>query len=124
MTSTCIIDAAIRGQLRERIERAGYKIDKLSYTNAALFPVAVLARVADRLRGSGSASRLSLPQAPVNAADAESGAGYVVAVLAAILVAHVRFAASEKPAKTLPSACWAAPSRSALPPTMEWNSIG
>lgn len=57
-----------RGQLRERIERAGYKIDKLTYTNAALFPVAVLARVADRLRGSGSASGLSLPPAPVNAA--------------------------------------------------------
>ena len=69
MTSTCIITRRYsRGQLRERIERAGYKIDKLTYTNAALFPVAVLARVADRLRGSGSASGLSLPPAPVNAA--------------------------------------------------------
>ena len=34
-----------RGLLRQRIEDAGYRIDKLTYTNAALFPVAILARL-------------------------------------------------------------------------------
>lgn len=57
-----------RNQLKERIERAGYRIDRLTYTNAALFPVAVLARLADRLRGSSNASGLAQPPAPVNAA--------------------------------------------------------
>lgn len=57
-----------RNQLKDRIERAGYRLDKLTYTNAALLPVAVLARVADRLRSSGTASGLALPPAPVNAA--------------------------------------------------------
>jgi SAM-dependent methyltransferase len=57
-----------RSQLKDRIERAGYRIDKLTYTNAALFPVAALARLADRLRGSGTASGLAQPPAPVNAA--------------------------------------------------------
>ena len=44
-----------RELLRERIEQAGYRIEKLTYTNAALFPVAVLARLADRSarRGRG-----------------------------------------------------------------------
>ena len=57
-----------RGLLRQRIEEAGYRIDKLTYTNAALFPVAILARLADRLRGSNAASGQAMPPAPVNAA--------------------------------------------------------
>ncbi|HEY6632252.1 MAG TPA: class I SAM-dependent methyltransferase [Rhizobiaceae bacterium] len=57
-----------RSQLKERIERAGYRIDRLTYTNAALFPVAALARLADRLRGAGTASGLAQPSAPINAA--------------------------------------------------------
>ena len=57
-----------RELLKERIERAGYRIDKLTYTNAALFPVAALARLADRLRGSNAASGQAMPPAPVNAA--------------------------------------------------------
>ena len=57
-----------REQLRERIEKAGYRIDRLTYTNAALFPLAVLARLADRLRASGAASGQTMPPKPVNAA--------------------------------------------------------
>lgn len=54
--------------LKQRIEGAGYRIQKLSFTNAALFPAAVLARLADRLRGSGTASGQAMPPVPVNAA--------------------------------------------------------
>jgi SAM-dependent methyltransferase len=58
-----------RSLLRQRIEEAGYRIEKLTYTNAALFPVAVLARLADRLRGSGGqAAGQAMPPAPLNAA--------------------------------------------------------
>ncbi|WP_348782728.1 class I SAM-dependent methyltransferase [Mesorhizobium sp. KR9-304] len=57
-----------RSLLRQRIQAAGYSIEKLTYTNAALFPVAVLARLADRLRRSGPASGQAMPPAPVNAA--------------------------------------------------------
>ncbi len=41
-----------RNLLKTRIEKAGYSLEKLTYTNAALFPLAALARLADRLRGS------------------------------------------------------------------------
>ncbi len=57
-----------RKLLRERIEKAGYRIERLSYTNAALLPVAVLARLADRLRPSGEASGQATPPKPLNAA--------------------------------------------------------
>ena len=57
-----------RSLLRERIEKAGYRIDRLTYTNAALLPVAILARLADRLRGSGEASGQAMPPKPFNAA--------------------------------------------------------
>lgn len=57
-----------RSQLRQRILDAGYRIEKLSYTNSALFPVAVIARLADRLRRAKTSSGQELPPAPVNAA--------------------------------------------------------
>lgn len=57
-----------RKGLRERLEAAGFVIDRLTYTNAALFPVAALARLADRLRGSEQPSGHNTPSAPVNAA--------------------------------------------------------
>lgn len=57
-----------RDLLKRRIEEAGYRIEKLTYTNAALFPVAVLARLADRLRSANAASGQAMPSAPVNAA--------------------------------------------------------
>ncbi len=56
-----------RNLLRDRIVKAGYRIDRLSYTNAALFPLAMLARLADRMRGSGAASGQAMPPRPINA---------------------------------------------------------
>ena len=57
-----------RSQLRNRIEQAGYRVEKLTYTNSALFPLAIMARLADRMRRSGSPSGLAMPPKPVNAA--------------------------------------------------------
>ncbi len=57
-----------RETLRRRILDAGFALDRLSYTNAALFPVAALARLADRMRGPGRPSGHSIPPAPLNAA--------------------------------------------------------
>ncbi|MER8801854.1 class I SAM-dependent methyltransferase [Mesorhizobium sp. M0998] len=57
-----------RNLLRERIERAGFAIDRLSYTNAALFPVAALARLVDRLRKSALPAGHATPPKPLNAA--------------------------------------------------------
>lgn len=57
-----------RSLLKRRIEEAGFRIDKLTYTNAALFPAAVLARLADRLRRSNAASGQAMPPPVLNAA--------------------------------------------------------
>ncbi|MGB3503183.1 MAG: class I SAM-dependent methyltransferase [Mesorhizobium sp.] len=57
-----------RNGLRTRIEASGFVIDRLSYTNAALFPVAAIARVMDRLRGSTNPSGHDTPPGPINAA--------------------------------------------------------
>ncbi|TIS60158.1 class I SAM-dependent methyltransferase [Mesorhizobium sp.] len=57
-----------RNLLRQRIEKAGFAIDLLSYTNAALFPVAALARLVDRVRKPARPSGQATPPKPVNAA--------------------------------------------------------
>lgn len=57
-----------RTLLRDRIEAAGFVLDRLSYTNAALFPVAALARLADRLRKPSLPAGHAVPPAPLNAA--------------------------------------------------------
>ena len=57
-----------RTLLRERILRAGFVLDKLTYTNAALFPVAAMARMADRLRKPAHPAGHAVPPAPLNAA--------------------------------------------------------
>jgi len=56
-----------RSLLRGRIEAAGYRIDRLTYTNAALFPVAALARLADRMRKPARPSGHATPPGPINA---------------------------------------------------------
>ena len=56
-----------RSLLRGRIEAAGYRIDQLTYTNAALFPVAALARLADRMRKPARPSGHATPPRPINA---------------------------------------------------------
>jgi SAM-dependent methyltransferase len=57
-----------RNLLRERIEKAGFAIDRMSYTNAALFPAAVLARLVDRVRNPTRPAGHATPPKPVNAA--------------------------------------------------------
>lgn len=57
-----------RALLRDRIEKTGYRIDRLTYTNAALFPAAVLARLADRVRRPARPSGQAMPPKPINAA--------------------------------------------------------
>ncbi len=57
-----------RNGLRGRLEAAGFVVERLTYTNAALFPVAALARLADRLRGSRKPSGHDTPPPALNAA--------------------------------------------------------
>jgi len=49
-----------RGELSARLEAAGFAIVKASYMNSLLFPIAVVARVADRLRPRAAAPHSSL----------------------------------------------------------------
>ncbi|RJT42365.1 class I SAM-dependent methyltransferase [Mesorhizobium waimense] len=57
-----------RNLLRERIDKAGFTIDRLSYTNATLFPVAALARLMDRVRKPARPAGHATPPKPINAA--------------------------------------------------------
>jgi SAM-dependent methyltransferase len=57
-----------RSLLRGRIEGAGFRIEKLTYTNAALLPLAVVTRLADRMRASGLPAGQATPPGPLNAA--------------------------------------------------------
>ena len=60
-----------RGDLRSRIERAGFVVDRLTYTNATLFPPLALARLLQRRRGlrreSEADTEIVVPPAPINA---------------------------------------------------------
>ena len=53
-------------QLRQKIAAAGLRIDKISYFNTLLFPLAVVARFKDRLMGAASASGSAIPADPLN----------------------------------------------------------
>lgn len=55
-----------RKSLASVIDRAGLRIDLLSYFNSLLFPLAAVARVAGRLTGKDDSDD-TLPSAPVNA---------------------------------------------------------
>jgi ubiquinone/menaquinone biosynthesis C-methylase UbiE len=61
-----------RRMLRTGLERAGFRIERLTYTNAALFPIMLAVRLAQRLGGLPSAeeagNNLAIPAAPLNAA--------------------------------------------------------
>lgn len=61
-----------RRMLRHGLERAGFRIERLTYTNASLFPIMLAVRLAQRLGGLPSAeeagNNLAIPAAPVNAA--------------------------------------------------------
>jgi SAM-dependent methyltransferase len=60
-----------RGDLRKRLEAAGFAIVRLTYTNAALFPPLLVARLAQRRRGlrneRDAQYEITVPPAPVNA---------------------------------------------------------
>ena len=60
-----------RGELRTRIERAGFVIERLTYTNAALFPPLAIARLIQRRRGlraeRDAVGEIAVPPAPINA---------------------------------------------------------
>jgi len=57
-----------RPMLRHRLEAAGFVVERLTYTNAVLFPVMLAARGAQRLSGArAEESDIRMPSAPVNA---------------------------------------------------------
>lgn len=55
-----------RSRLASLLHSAGWTIKKISYFNTILFPLAALARVADKVRGATSASGNKLPPAFIN----------------------------------------------------------
>lgn len=59
-----------RVRLRERLERAGFAVERLTFTNMSLFPPALAVRALQRLTGRASEASeadLAVPAAPVNA---------------------------------------------------------
>jgi SAM-dependent methyltransferase len=60
-----------RADLRTRLERAGFLVERLTYTNATLFPALAIARSIQRRRGlrteQNAVAEISVPPAPVNA---------------------------------------------------------
>jgi ubiquinone/menaquinone biosynthesis C-methylase UbiE len=60
-----------RDDLRARMVRAGFQIERLTYTNATLFPALALARLIQRRRGlrheSQADTEISVPSEPINA---------------------------------------------------------
>lgn len=58
-----------RHSLRERLERAGFAVRRISYTNATIFPAVASLRLLQRLSGhEASEEEISIPPAPINAA--------------------------------------------------------
>jgi ubiquinone/menaquinone biosynthesis C-methylase UbiE len=59
-----------RTRLGARLEQAGFRLERLTYTNMATFPITLASRLADRLTGraaKGSAAEFTIPPAPINA---------------------------------------------------------
>jgi SAM-dependent methyltransferase len=60
-----------RADLRMRMERAGFVVQRLTYTNATLFPALAIARLMQRRRGlraeNEADAEISVPPAPINA---------------------------------------------------------
>lgn len=59
-------------ELQSKLERGGFRINRITYTNAALFPITATVRAIQRLRGvkpeADTAGDFYVPPAPVNAA--------------------------------------------------------
>jgi SAM-dependent methyltransferase len=60
-----------RRELGGKLERYGFHVERLTYTNASLFPITVTVRVLQRLRGvkadGGNKGDFYVPPAPINA---------------------------------------------------------
>ena len=57
-----------RRELRDRLEGAGFRVRRVTYTNLVLLPLVAAVRLAQRLRGHREADdEISIPPAPVNA---------------------------------------------------------
>lgn len=58
-------------ELRTKLERAGFRVKRITYTNASLFPITVTVRALQRLRGVKSAGSnkgdFYVPPEPINA---------------------------------------------------------
>jgi len=59
-----------RERVHELLDRAGFRIDRLTYTNATLFPLVLTQRTIERALGLAScdraAEKMTIPPAPVN----------------------------------------------------------
>ncbi len=54
--------------LRQVLERGGFRIERITYTNASILPITAAVRFGQRLRGfQESAAEITVPAAPVNA---------------------------------------------------------
>jgi ubiquinone/menaquinone biosynthesis C-methylase UbiE len=59
-----------RTRLAARLERAGFRVERLTYTNLMTFPLTLASRLTDRLTGRHavpSAVEFTVPPAPINA---------------------------------------------------------
>ena len=59
-----------RTRLAARLERVGFSVERVTYTNMVTFPITLAVRVTDRLTGRdavASAAEFSVPPAPINA---------------------------------------------------------
>jgi ubiquinone/menaquinone biosynthesis C-methylase UbiE len=58
-----------RPHLRSHLERAGFSVKRLTYTNASIFPIVAAVRLGQRLFGLRESTReISVPPTPINAA--------------------------------------------------------
>jgi len=58
-----------RRSLRERLERTGFTVRRMSYTNATILPVVAAVRLVQRVSGhEESEEEIAVPPAPINAA--------------------------------------------------------
>ncbi|MEO8482538.1 MAG: class I SAM-dependent methyltransferase [Acidobacteriota bacterium] len=58
-----------RGRLKRRLERAGFNVERLTFTNMSLFPPALAVRTLERVTGrasDASEADLTVPPAPIN----------------------------------------------------------
>lgn len=59
-----------KGELQSKLERAGFRVKRITYTNASLFPITLTVRALQRLRGVKSTATnkgdFYVPPAPIN----------------------------------------------------------